>query len=425
MQPFERRDRAPGAPAPPLSDAERARGRRLAITSHPAGMTFTMVFTDYLPTLALVSLGASETLVGLQSGLRTSSTILQLPTLRAVGRFSKRTILVTGQIVALLTSLPLLFFGTLAALDGQAGVTIVFASLALTAIAIKVGEAVWFPLLRGYIEPDRIGNFFGIIRSGWHLALIVFFLGATFWLGEHEGSFGPLFAVAWALGVVRILLISRLPERDERTGERVRMREALALLRDQPLLRRYLLGVSWCSAVRHVVTPFAIVMLRREVGFTSAEVIYTTVAVFAGGLVSLYLWGHVVDRAGPEPVFRWTALALGALYLCLLGVSEPGDLVLLGMIAFFFLQAVLSVGHGVADTRVLFELTPAEAPARMLVIGGAAAAVLAGSAPIVAGLVLDGLLSDSPRPLAVYHGLFAICAVLQALSFLPLRAFRR
>ena len=425
MQPLERPDRPPGAPAPPLPDEVRARGRRLAITSHPAGMTFTMVFTDYLPTLALVSLGASETLVGLQGGLRSSSAILQLPTLRAVGRFSKKSILIASQILALITALPLLFFGTLAAMGGQDGITIVFASLALTAIAIKVGEAVWFPLLRGYIDPDRIGNFFGTIRSIWHLALILFFGGATFWLAEHEGSFGPLFAVAWALGVVRIAVLVRLPERDERTGERVRMREALALLRHSPLLRRYLLGVSWCSAVRHVVTPFAIVMLRREVGFTSAEVIYMTVAVFAGGLVSLYLWGTVVDRAGPEPVFRWTSIGLGALYLGLLFVNQPGELVLLAMIAFFFAQAVLSAGHGVADTRVLFELTPEDAPARMLVIGSVAAAVLGGSAPIVAGLVLDRLLGTAASPLAVYHGLFTVCAVLQVLSFLPLRAFRR
>ena len=51
----------------PLDDEQRARGRRLAITSHPAGMTFRMVFTQHLPTLALVSLGAGEFWVGLQA----------------------------------------------------------------------------------------------------------------------------------------------------------------------------------------------------------------------------------------------------------------------------------------------------------------------------------------------------------------------
>lgn len=409
--------------APPLSDGARARGRRLAIASHPAGMTFTSVFTDNLPTLALVALGASETLVGAQSGLRSASQLLQLPTLRAVGRFSKRSILIAGHLGALLVSVPLLFFAGLAGMSSGVAIGIALGSFALTAAAINVSNAVWFPLLRGYVESDRIGSFFGAIRSGWHLALIAYFVGATFWLGRHADAFGPLFAVAWFLGLVRVGFLVLLPERDERTGERVRVREALALVRDQPLLRRFLLGVGTCSAVRNAAIPFAIVMLRREIGFTSAEVIYTTIAAFAGGLVSLYVWGQVVDRASSEPVFRWTSLGLAALYLTLLLVDEAGPLLLGAMVAFFFAHAVFSAGYGVAETRTLFELAPPEAPARTLVVSGVLVHIFAGASPVVAGLSIDMLLQDAASPLRVYHGFFAVASVLQVLSFLPLRAF--
>jgi hypothetical protein len=388
-------------------------------------MTFAMVFTDYLPTLALVSLGSSESLVGLHSGLRYGSQLLQLPTLRAVSRFSKRHILVWGHLAALLTALPLCLFGAIAGLGGGLAIGIVFTALVLTAAGISVSNAVWFPLLRGYVEADRIGSFFGMIRTGWHLVLIVFYAGATFWLAGHEGAFGPLFAVAWVLGVLRIFMIVRLPERDERTGERIRARDGWALVRGDRLLRRYLQGVTASTAVRYAVVPFAIVMLRREVGFSSAEVLYATVAVFAGGLVSLYGWGRVVDRLGPEPVFRATALGMGALYLGLLAVEAPGPGVLFGVVAFFFLHSVLAAGHGVADTHVLFELTPPEAPARTLVIGGVTVSALSGLAPIATGFALDALLSQSERPIAIYHGFFALAALLQALSFLPLRVFSR
>ena len=415
---------AAGAAAPPLSEAQRARGRRLAITSHPAGMTFAMVMSQHLPTLALVSLGASETLLGLQTGLAWGSRLLQLPTLRAVARASKRSILIRGHVAALLASAPLLFFGPLADLGGALALAVVFTSLVLTSAAISVSEAVWFPLLRAYVEPDKIGHFFGLIRSGWHLTLILFFAGSTVWLARHEGGFGALFAVAWALGVLRIALIARLPERDERTGGRIRVREAVALLRNRRL-RRYLIGVTWSTAVRHSVVPFAIVMLRREVGFTSAEVIYTTIGVFAGGLASLYLWGRIVDRVGPEPVFRWTALGMGVLTLALVGVSEPGALVLAAMIAFFFANSVLASGHAIADTRLLFALTPPEAPARTLVLAGVFTSVLSSIAPILTGVALDLLLSFGDAPIRIYHGFFLLAAVLQALSFLPLRIFRR
>ena len=414
-------------PAPPLAEAERRRGRHLAISSHPLGMTFFMVFTQHLPTLALVSLGASETIVGIQSALPATE-LLQLPTLRAVARVSKRSILVVGQTVALVVAVPLLFFDALSRLsaDGSsAGAWIALLSLALATASINVSNTVWFPMLRSYVEPTRIGRFFGVLRSGWHLALIFYYLAAQYWLARHPGEYGPLFLVAWVCGLVRVFMIWRLPERSERTGERIRMREALALVRTNPLLRRYLVGVTWAGAMRMSVVPFVMVMMRREVGFSSGHVLFTTVASFAGGLASLYLWGRVVDRIGPAPVFRLTALGMGLLTAGLVAVQDAGTATLVGLIAFFFLYTVLASGFGVADTHVLFALTPPEAPARMLVIATVVRHGLSGLAPILSGIALDWLLETAEAPLLVYHVFFAILAVSQALCFLPLRGFRR
>ena len=82
-------------------------------------------------------------------------------------------------------------------------------------------------------------------------------------------------------------------------------------------------------------------------------------------------------------------------------------------------------GFGVADTHVLFALTPPEAPARMLVIAAVVRHSFSGLAPILSGIVLDRLLETAEAPLGVYHVFFAILAVSQALCFLPLRGFRR
>jgi predicted MFS family arabinose efflux permease len=295
----------------------------------------------------------------------------------------------------------------------------------VTAVGINVANMVWFPLLNAYQEPGRVGRFFGALRTPWHLTLILFFAGSRLWLDRHPGEFGPLFGAAWVLGALRIAMIAWLPERSERGGERIRARDALSLLRTQPLLRRYLTGITWSAAVRLAFTPFAIVMLRRVVGFTSADVLYTTVAAYAGGLASLYLWGRAVDRLGPEPVFRWTALGMGALQVSLVAVSEPGTGTLVFVIANFFLAAALAAGFGVADTHVLFELTPPEAPTRTLVVAQVTASLLASLAPLGVGLVLDALLASAESPLGVYRGLLIVAGALQALSFLPLRAFRR
>jgi Na+/melibiose symporter-like transporter len=406
----------------PLSPDERARGRRLAIASHPAGMTFYMVFTTQLPTLALVHLGASETSVGLQNGFMYAFQLLQLPVLRAVGRYSKRNLLIAGQCFAMAGALPLLFFGRLETNDSA--VPLALLCFALVAVGLNVSQTVWFPLLRGYVEADRIGRFFGALRSFWHLALIVYYLGAQRWLVGHPGAFGELFFFGWLCGVVRIAVVRRLPERSERTGERIRAREALALLRSDRELRAYLIGVTGSHAVRICITPFAIVMMVREVGFSEGDVIATTVAWYAGGLASLYLWGRLVDRVGPEPIFRWTSIGMGVLVLGLILVETPGTRALIGMIGFFFGISALQAGFGVANTHVLFGLAPPDAPARMIVVAQVTEYGVASAAPIAVGFALERWLEGSVAPLAIYHGFFAVAAVLVALAFLPLRRFR-
>jgi hypothetical protein len=411
--------------ADPLSQVDQARGRRLAILSHPAGMTFWMVFTEHLPTLLLVSLGASEFLIGLQGAFLPGMQILQLPTLRRIAHYNKRSILIFGQVMSQIAGLPLLFLGPLIAWGREPTLVVVLASLALVAAAIQVGNTVWFPMLRSYVEPDRIGQFFGTIRSIWHLALIVYFLAARHWLDTNPGEFTPLFAVAWALGVVRVGLIARLPERSERTSEGIRVREAFALVRGDARLRRYLLGSTTTASVRTSAFPFAIVMMRREIGFSEAEILLTTLCIFGGGLISLYSWGRVADRIGPAPVFRICALSMAGLLLLptLVDSAESSELLL--MLIFFGGFSIFTSGFGVADTQVLFRMSPPDAPARTLVVCGVTSSVARGLVAIAVGVLLEFFLAGNDDPLQVYRIFFAMLAGVQALAFLPLMGFAR
>lgn len=414
---------SPAEPAPPLDDATRARGRRLAITSHPAGMTFWTVHTEHIPTLLLVYLGASEFQIGLQGAFLPGLQLLQLPTLRAIAQIRKRTILLLGQVAALLAALPLLFLDPLLSF-GEATVRVIaLVSFALVAAGLNVGNTVWFPMLRSYVHSERIGQFFGVIRSSWHLALIIYFVSAQQWLTHNPGNFAPLFAAAWLLGLLRMALIARMPERSERSQGRIRVREAFARVGEDANLRRYLVGVSLCAAIRTSTVPFAIVMMRREIGFSDSHILLTTIAYFGGGLASLYLWGRIADRIGSAPVFRITALGMASLLLLLTGIDSNSQQNLALLLLFFAGFSALTAGFGLADTRVLFQLSPPEAPARTLVIAGVITNGVRALAPIGVGIFLDQTLGNSEDRLAVYHGFFAAMAVLQALAFIPLRGF--
>lgn len=415
-----------GAPGPAaLTPEERARGRRLAILSHPAGMTHRVAFTDQLPTLALVALGANETLIGLQRSFASLGQLLQLPTLRTLGRFTKRQVLVGGQVIAVAGSVPLLLFGWIEALPHGTALAIALLSFAVASAGIVVAQTVWFPMLHAYQEPGRVGRFFATLRSGWTLTLILYFLGSQRWLALHPGDFGPLFAVGLAAGIVRALVVLRLPEPEGEPQQRVRVRDGFALVRRTPALRRYLVGVIAAGAMRKTVVPFTLVMLRRVIGLSDAEVLLTTVASFAGSLAGLYPFGRAVDRFGPAPVFAVTAAGGGLLFASLLGVSGPQPGLLWLLVAFFFGVEFLAAGFDLADTRVLFGLAPQDAPERVIVVGQVLAYAGLGAAPLLAGALLDRALGSGVAPLTAYHTLFGVAAVVHALAFVPLRRFIR
>jgi len=404
----------------PLSESQRSRGRRIAISSHPFGMTFRTVFTSPLPTLALLTLGAGETIVGLQSAIVSISLLLQFPMLRLVARVPKRNLLVGAHSFAVLGALPLLAFRQSGAIDSDTAIATAMLCFAVAAAGISASETVWFPLLRSYVEPGRIGRFFGMIRSGWHLTLIVYFLGSQAWLARHPGDFAPLFGIGVLCGLIRVTLIHRLPERSERTGQSIRVSEAFALLRN-PAMRNYLSGVCISAAVRASLLPFAVVMLRREVGLDDAAVLSTAIATFSGGLASLYLWGRTADRFGATPIIRWTSLAMGLLAFGLTGLGSVGDTAnLVAAVAFFFGFAVLSAGFGVADTQILFSLAAADAPSRALVLAAVTVGSAAALAPALSGWLLEQGLAGAEDRAGIYRLFFAAFASLQIAAGWPL-----
>jgi predicted MFS family arabinose efflux permease len=210
-----------------------------------------------------------------------------------------------------------------------------------------------------------------------------------------------------------------LPEADGSGGERPRVRAALGLVRAEPRLRRYLAGMVLYGAARRTAVPFAIVMMRRGLGLSDADVALTTAAFYAGGVASLYGWGRAVDRLGPLPVFRVAAFATAALLVALaaLGGSASAG----SMVAFFFLLAALNAGFGVADTHVLFGIAPERDPMPTLVVADVATSLAYGAAPLLAGVALELALAAGTDPNAAYRALFLAAAALTVLAPLPLR----
>ncbi len=79
-----------------------------------------------------------------------------------------------------------------------------------------------------------------------------------------------------------------------------------------------------------------------------------------------------------------------------------------------------------ADTHVLFGLTPPEAPARTLVLGAVGVGITAGIMPVLGGGLLQiWLPAGEEGALDVYRVFFAMLGALLLLALLPLRLLQR
>ena len=285
------------AAAPP---ATRARGRRLAVASHPAGMTFRTVFTEWVPTLAIVGLGGSPAMVGLQSAFDPLGHFLQLGCpAPSVGRWSKRRILARRPGARGRRGAPAPRLRPAPARGRRRS-----RSASRSRASPPPRSASPSPTPSGFrccaptSSPGAVGRFFGTIRSGLapdahrllprraRLARAPPGLARPALRG---GSRGGRRAPRAGLAHAR----AERAHRASRSACAMRSRSCGT----HPRLRRYLLGVGAQGALWTATLPFVIVMMRRVIGMSDAQVIGATVAAYAGGLVSLYPWGRAVDVA--------------------------------------------------------------------------------------------------------------------------------
>jgi hypothetical protein len=408
----------------PLSPRLQRRGRYLAIASHPFGMIQRMALVGDLATQALVTLGATPGLVGLQAAFAPFATLVQLPSLRAQGRWGKRRLLLGTQLLSLITGLPLIWFGTLAGL-GVWALPVFMTSLAATIVLLVAGSTAWWPILHGFVPEARTGRFFAVLRSVWHVGLILYFLFSAWWLSAHPGQFGLLFGLAWGCGLVRAGMLLVFPER--RDAEPPRPGPAWKRLLAPGPLRRYLVGVSLDTVVFRLLGPFAIVMLRREAGLTEAQTMITTLAVYGGGLVALYPAGRVVDKVGARSVLL-ASCGLRAVVVAGVGVlalvASP-QVLLWGAGALFLVFALLGQAFGLAEVKVLFALVPGDSPSPYIVTSMVTRSVVASVVALAAGGSLELLLRAGIDPGLVYLGLFGALALIQAAAVIPFRGLER
>jgi hypothetical protein len=348
---------------------------RLAFAAQALGMILPAVaYTGNLSTLFIRSLGGSDSQAMVLPAVFGLVNLLQLPAAVLVPPArGKRFLLICWLATAALTAAGLLAASLLPAGDGTAWVVIVLMGAGL--LAYGSGQTFWFPLLRDVVPPERLGRFFGRLRTIWSATSFTAFLmcGAALGADASPQRYALLLSGIVLLFVARNPLVARIP-----------INPASHALDDT---YHDLFGHVRRFVSRPAVVVFVVYYLLLGIGYGILNQPLALFLKFRGmpdglnvvlfgfktlGMVcGLYLAGPVVDRVGTRPVLLGAHLLL--LAVCGLvtwgGEMPAGPLTWGFMTGLIFCFGAAYGAAGLACTSHLFHLAPVQGRALFLSLG--------------------------------------------------------
>lgn len=270
------------------------------------------------------------------------------------------------------------------------------------------------------LVPSRLrGRYFSQRNRFVQGATLVFVLtvGCVLSWGDYSArTFQLIISAACGCRVASLWYFWRMPE-----GRLVRKKPAPAKpLREQfvivgrarSLLLFIAFGASW-SFASNCFGPFYHTFMFEQLDFSGFQVGLLATLVALGGIVSLPVWGGLLDRYGNKACM---AVALGlwqAQNFLWCFVTPANSAILYGM---WFWGGALSAGFILGQFTILLKLIPAEARSLAIGLNLAVTSLVAAISPILGGEVLARLLAQGYAPLDVYHLVFLVQPVVGLLG---------
>ncbi len=263
------------------------------------------------------------------------------------------------------------------------------------------------------LVPGRLrGRYFGQRNRFCQGSTLVFVLGVgavLSWGGYSARTFQGIIAVACVFRVASLFYFARMPDR--RPAAHVRPAPPLPLpaqiavvRRSRSLLLFIAFGAVW-SFASNSFGPFYHVFMFEQLDFSGMVVGILATLSALGGIVSLPVWGGLLDRYGNKACM---AVALGLwqalnYFWCI--ITPDNSSILYGM---WFCCGALSAGFILGQFTILLKLIPAEARSLAIGLNLAVTSIVAALSPILGGEVLAGLFALGYAPLDVYHLVFLV-----------------
>ena len=309
--------------------------------------------------LFLLALGGGPFAIGLLATANNLSNTTRILGLKLMPRLGKARLLAWARLTSALFTLPLVPL----ALFAERGSTILpWAALALMTLrqaTIQTGGTAWWPLVQDNTPKAAQSHFITRMRVTQRLSSLGLPLLAGWYLGSQPQAarFALPFALILVLVVLGSWLVSRVSERQSPPPSEAmwrRIREVLKV----PAIRRYCVCFGLIYFVDMLTMPFRVVVLTER-GLPVNYFVWMTSLMGLGELLTLPLWGRLIEKHGSRPALTASLLTMGLMAPAWLTLPrETATLIPWGS-AFFFMWGVATAGYSFAQTRSMMDAVPA------------------------------------------------------------------
>ena len=347
--------------------------------------------------LFALELGASATAIGLLVGMAPIMNMAQLPSSRYAEEIGYRKLILTGwslrvAVLIFLALLPLLAL----ILPSQTVVILLIAVMFCFTLLRGISVCAWMPWISAMVPESLRGTYLANDRRFVNMAGVFALLisGAILYRGNRMGAFAIVFLVGFAAGAVSLYFLRRLPDvpsplKSGSTTVHASWREILA---DVPF-RRLLIF----SAVAHLALSahgnFTVVFLMKQMKLEGGPILWLNAGSAFMGILALTFLAARTDRVGSKPFlglvfFWWLAHFFLWFLVSIHGVGNPRMLSQALVVAGGFFGSLFDL----ALTRLLMNMVGNKpAKTRYFSTYTVVVSVMIGLAPIVWGVLLDGL----------------------------------
>lgn len=368
----------------------------------------------------MLTLGASETQVGLLAALPLVANVVQLAStylLELVGR--RRPLALIGGASARLLWL-VVIGALLSPLTHESLLLISLVIVAVSQVGTAVNNLAWISWMADLVREEIRGRYFSVRNSLLSGATMLATIGGGQFLDrwkavpQHNelGGFRVLFGVAVVCGVISLFIQSRIMEPPLREGQDAQpfhTRFFLPLQDDN--FRRLLLFIGAWNIGVYLSGPFFAVYMLKHLQLPYSTVVSYTVLSSVVDLLSVQLWGYVSDRTTNKTVLFISSFFVALIPLGWLFASGATPL----LIALLHVQGGLFwSGIHLCTANLVLKITPADHRSLYYATFNAIAGLVAIIVPIVGGALLQYLPATLTR-LHLEWNAFALVFLLSAL----------